>query len=332
MPQNNQLAICNDYLMKPCFLFILLAVMIGCSREVKISIDAADSPSDTLRFEAIQMEPVRGVPISMFCTEGYLVVSLDRSDFFFYVMPFAADGRAYYCGRIGRGPNEFISMDSKSIRVVGNDSFTVYDQGKFKTVTLSATSGRIVAADGQLLNTETPSNGMLPYGDGYVNINLYQSGSDWEFVKYDHSGKIVGYLGEYPNWQQSMDSQKAFLYMKSFASTEDGRHLAVFYTHFYKARFYKHPGDRAKTVSFRVPQTGDPMQRVCFVGRPQTSEKSVSTICQFPDHAEIQDWNWNGGISQRHVVPFAISMFCVDSKGNYFVYSRGEDRFYGSVK
>lgn len=318
--------------MKHYFLVILLTLVVGCSREVKISIDAADSPSDTLRFESIDMDSLKGVPASMFCTNGYLVVALLRGDFCFYVKPFATNSKAYYCGKVGKGPHEIIGFDPKSIQVTGRDSFSVYDQGKVKNVTLFATGGQINAGDEELLSNGIPANGILSYGNGYVNINLYQSESDLEFVKYDKSGKIVGYFGKYPDWQQTAHSEKAFLYMKSFASTKDGRHLAVFYNHFYKARFYEHPGDRATTVSLRVPQIGDPMQRTCFIGRPQTSEEGVSAICQFPDHAEIQDWNWNGGISQRHIVPFAISMFCVDSEGNYFVYSRGEDRFYGSVK
>lgn len=303
--------------LKQLLFYLALASLISCVNERVISRNTLASSIDSLRLSPINTESVSGTVLGIFCIEDYLVLSLQNLEFNFIALPLSPGLTSFYFCRNGRGPGELIHPDFKSIRAMAGNSFSVFDSGQFKTINLTEGNAEITISEKDL-DISGPFNGMQRFGDGYIDLNMSEDYNDYEFVRYDANGNVIGYLSKYPNWSGQSDN-RLFCYIKNFVTSEDGHHLASFYGHFPYVRFMEVTNNRIRTFKLDLPQdTDDVLSRRCYVGRPFVDGDYVSCLYQVDNYSEIHKWTWGGSFVSRTVLSQKISFFCYSTDRKWF--------------
>lgn len=291
-----------------------------------ITVELSMAPADFCQ------ETINGVVVGLLATETYVVAAMINSPNSFFATNFHNTEKGYYFGPKGRGPQDFIKIDPKSLRLLGDDSFEVFDAGKMKKVILN-TSGAVVESSpvsGKWLNL--PLNGIQRFGDGFVDITMIATpdSEETEFTVFDDNGNITGYLGKYPTWASDESVSEALAYIKVFATSPDGQHLAAFYGHFYKARFFKNGKKRYETVELPY-KSNAPLDHVrkCFTGRPYVSDDGIVVLCHNGDKVELQKWTWDGKLVKVYALSQPVSFFCFTPDGKSLIgYDAKADKFY----
>lgn len=318
--------------LKSLLFCLALALLVSCVNERVINRGTLESNTDSLCLIQINTEPLSGTVLGIFCTEDYLVFSLQNPEFCFAALPLSFDRTPFYFGRIGRGPGEMIHPDFKSIQTSVGNSFSVFDSGRFKTVSL-ADGEAVVTISEEELGISGPFNGMQRFGDGHIDIdiNMQEGSSDYEFVRYDADGEISTFLSKYPNWAGESEN-KLFCYIKNFVTSDDGRFLASFYGHFPCARFIDETNNRIHTVRLDLPQeSGDVLSRRCYVGRPFVDGDSVSALYQTEKNSEVHKWTWDGSFISRTVLSQRVSFFCYSpDRKRLFAWAGDTEQLYTS--
>lgn len=302
----------------------LLTITIGACKihEKDLSQEYLISVTDTLEMRPLSSDSVavEGIVLGLLATDHFAVFPLDRGPAPFYAQSLTADKESFYFGHQGRGPGEFIHFDAKSLRHIEKDVFGLYDSGRFMQIALRSQRADITAENLAHTRPDMPSNGFKPYGDGFVDLNIAHPDNNKELVLYDTSGEISGYMGDYPNWDASSEMDKRFLYIKNIASSPDAQSLALFYGHFYAARFYRNPETEPLTVRPQLSSSqSDAMQRKCYVGIPYATNTSVWALCMTEDGAELHEWSWTGKLRHRYILSSPVSFFSIAPSGKTLI-------------
>ena len=156
---------------KTVALAIIGCALFSCSRnpEVKRIIDGV-VPTDSISMRQVEIGTELLMPENIFVVKDKLVIYQSKADNLFTVFPLPFTGHSYAAGRTGRGPDEFIRIDVRSIVPYG-DVFKVADaDGMLKEVAID--SGRVDVISKTKMNLNQPYNGAFEMKDCYINMNL----------------------------------------------------------------------------------------------------------------------------------------------------------------
>ena len=289
------------------------------------------SVTDTLEIIPLSSDSisVEGIVLGLLATENFAVFPLDRGPAPFYAQSLKEDKTSFYFGHQGRGPGEFINLDAKSMRYIEDDSFSIFDSGRFMNISLTDQRAEISTENSSHTRADMPSNGLNPYGDGFVDLNMTQHNNK-ELALYDKSGNISGYIGDYPSWDTYSEMDKRFLYIKNFTTSPDSQSLALFYGHFSAARFYRYPQSEPLTIRLPLPNAQtDNLLRKCYVGTPYATNSSVWALCRVEDGCELHEWSWTGDLLHRYILSASLSFFSIAPSGkNLIGYDSETQRLY----
>ena len=323
--------------MKQIVLILLLTMLTAgcCVREKVIAENEFLRITDSLSvypFDNMQISD--GVVMGMFCTEHFLVVTMDRSDYHFCVFPLESSyGEKYECIRKGRGPQEIVNMDYKSIKVGQGDTFSFFDYDGYKKVSLFATNAYISDVDEWKVKSNWGvSNGRQFYANTWVDLNILDKNQEMEYVQYGQDNSVTNYFSPYPKWCEDNSIEPPFLYLKNFIADSDGKNFAAFYAHFPAVRFFRNGSKKPITIKIGNDfYSEDPMTRICYSSRPFFSESLVCSLFNGKESSEIHQWDWTGDLLKRTVLSHRVSLICMDEcRKVYYAYSRNEGKYYRS--
>ena len=307
-----------------------VAILASCSYERVINKSVLDSCTDSLSLSPVLTDNISGIVLGLLCTSDFIVFCLDNPEFHFAAMPLSFDRPAFYFGRVGRGPGELVHADFKSIKTSGGNTFSVFDSGQFKNISLAEDNVTITTSD-ESLKLSGPFNGLKKFGEGYIDVNMQDANDDFEYVCYDSHGDISGYLSKYPDWADD-SGNKLFCYIKHFITSEDGNHLAAFYGHFPRARFISSGSRKVRTVKLDLPhESENVLSRRCYVGQPFAAGDIISSLYQGKNYSEIHRWHWDGTFVKRTVLSSKVSFFCYSQDFRcIFAWDGNDERLYVS--
>ncbi len=136
--------------------------------------------TDTIRMKSVKSELPILAAARMFVADNHLGIYQVQVEKRFQIYDLPLTGKCFSAGMIGRGPDEFIDPDVRSI-LGCPQGFYLADQDAFKTVAIKDNSIKVVSKE-PLITDGTPLNGVIKVKDKYVNIdvNAMAPGSDPE--------------------------------------------------------------------------------------------------------------------------------------------------------
>lgn len=263
-----------QYIMKQIVLILLITVLTVscCVRENNISKTEIMRVTDSLSIYPIErIQTCDGIVMGMFCTEHFLVVTLDRADYHFCVFPLESSyGVKYTCIRKGREPQEIVNKDYKSIRVGQGDAFSFYDYDGYKKVSLFKTNAYISdVEDWKVKPNGGVSNGRQFYANAWIDLNILDKNREMEYVQYGQDNSVISYFSPYPKWCEDKGIEPPFLYLKNIIADSGGKNFAAFYAHFPAVRFFRNGSKKPTTIKIGDDfYSEDPMSRVCYSSHP----------------------------------------------------------------
>lgn len=250
-------------------------------------------------------------PTSMTIVNENVVLTLQRSEKNFMIIPLDSTKNAFLAGPTGRGPMDFLNIDPYSVKAEG-DGFVVADMSGLKECVVTE-SGVVVERVSPVTTKCLPINGFAKIGGGFVNM---LTTGDKEFAVYDTQGNLKETISTYPDWSKDKESVKVFLYLKTWEPNPDGNKLAVFYSHFDKFRIINLSGKVLYEVDtdFGESEVAEKeLNRICYRSNPVvTNDHIVSLHCN-RGGAEIQIWDWKAQLLKRYSLPGKVTQFTFDS-------------------
>lgn len=307
---------------KTVALAIIGCALFSCSRnpEVKRIIDGV-VPTDSISMRQVEIGTELLMPENIFVVKDKLVIYQSKADKLFTVFPLPFTGHSYAAGCTGRGPDEFIRIDVRSIVPYG-DVFKVADaDGMLKEVAID--SGRVDVISKTKMNLNQPYNGAFEMKDCYINMN--QADEKYEYVISDKKTGEMSHVCPYPDWASAGSSANIATYMKYTVPHPDGDRLAAFYTYFRKVRIIDQSGKILRDITLDFtggtgayePATASSYNAYCFYPTATGDYIAVNYYDQKLNGprkktTEIQIWNWDGELLHRLICDKQFMRFTID--------------------
>ncbi len=214
-------------------------------------------------------------------------------------------------GNIGRGPDEFLSIDNNYIRVF-NNVLELLDRGRLIKILVNENSMTIKSITG-LPNLQNPINGLQKINDSiYIIDNIFTDGEFEHLLINVQTNKIIKKFGKYPDDRLNIKNslQKYQIYFKSNISSPNKGIFIVFYMYFNRIKIYNRQGELQKNISLRdreikkysvEPQINNPIyfafpyatEKYFYVLRlNKTDDEIIKNIDKY--NPELLIWDWNG--------------------------------------
>lgn len=331
--------------------FFMLAV-IGCKQHdsiVSVGVDDALAVTDTVRMISVKSELPILAAGRLFVADNHLVMYQFRVEKRFQIYDLPLTGKCFSAGMIGRGPDEFIDPDLRSI-LGCPQGFYLADQDAFKTVAIKDSSIKVVSKE-PLFTDGAPLNGVIKVKDKYVNLDVNAMAPEFDpegsrQFQVIGSGGVEKRIAELPDWDNN--SNNIIRYFSSIVAKPDDEVFAAFYAFgFRKIRYYDLDGNVLKEVSADFPDGAvhtEDGYYMTYATSFASKSRIVVECCNFyrlpkpdsktPDCTEYQIWDWDGHLTHRLIVPMRLGAYTVDFSTGilYATSSEFEDEiFYSDI-
>ena len=309
---------------KTVALAIIACALFSCSRnpEVKRIIDGV-VPTDSISMRQVEIGTELLMPENIFVVKDKLVIYQSKADKLFTVFPLPFTGHSYAAGRTGRGPDEFLRIDIRSI-VPDGDGFQVADNGDMTVKSVKFDAGQVRVTDRKKIDSSSGFNGMFEMADCYINMNVFSD--EYEYMVYDkQTGKSRGII-PYPDWYKGTEEWAPVSYYMNFGIPRpSGDLFAIFYAYFRKIQIADTEGRILKEVTLDfdgdISGCGPVSSRkyIAFSLFPVATDDYVAV--QYADRipgrergdiTEVQVWNWDGALLHRLIFDKGFGTFTID--------------------
>ncbi len=326
---------------KTLLLIASVCVVVGCHNRKEGCITSVGPEEALMVTDTITVQCVRSnlpvlMPVRLFTTKKHLVLYQTQVERLFQIYDLPLTGKCFSAGMIGRGPDEFISPDSRSM--VGKQSgFCLADKDAYKSVSIVDSALKVESKE-PLFTDGAPLNGVIKIGDKYLNldVNAMIPGQMPEGIK---QFQVIGTEGvenricDLPDWDEN--NSNIVRYVSHVVANPDKKLFAAFYCGFRKIRYYSITGDLIKEVSADFPDQSVHTESLFYetYTSPVASEDRIAVRCGnyartgqdiAPDSTEYQIWDWDGHLIHRLIVPMRLGAYTVDFS-NGILYATSED-------
>lgn len=305
------------------FIAILFtALFVSCRAVTYEEIEAEYIPvTDTVTMSRTCIDCEIFMPLRVFVTDGLLVVCQEKSEHLFVFFRLPLDGKGVPAGFKGRGPDEFVHIDARSITPCPGGFKAADSDGTIKRVRTDPKSMSVTVTEKMKvpINKEIP-NGLIELEDYCLNYNL--GDEDYEYVRYDKNTWERHPVSLYPEWEKDDREMKVFRYMKNIAVHPSGRMFAACYAYYPKIRLMDQSGTVEKEITLDCDWHGDhgsEDRKVAYSSFPFASEHYFADIFygeamdgNSRAETELHVWDWSGAFLCRLVFDNAFSLFCID--------------------
>lgn len=304
---------------KYILLLFLLIIFVGCTRTGIRIIEEAEETME-ISLQEIRLSQELLMPAKMFMHGDDLIVYHCEGDTLFSIFGNPLSGEYINAGIKGRGPNEFINVDIRSI--IGSDAgFVCMDAGGLKKEVAIENDVLTVISSSKIDTQMHPQNGIF-VEDGYLSVNVVNDES--EFILYRHDGKAPDYLSDYPEWAADNGEMKAFTYLKHAVRHPDENKTVSLYAKFRKLRILDINNENTIEIDVRIPDTFrryipyDKENHIAYGTYPCVSEDNIYALCfnsPFDSDIlpEIHVFDWEGNLEKRILLDTYIDIFVIDT-------------------
>ena len=256
----------------------------------------------------------------MFMQGDNLVVYQCEGDTLFSIFSDPISGQYTNTGIKGRGPNEFMHVDARSL-VGTNDGFLCMDVGGLKKEAV-IDGDKISVLSSSMINTQRqPQNGIF-VNNGYLSMNV--ANENTEFILYKYKDNEPEYLCAYPEWGVKNGEMKAFTYIKHILKHPKENKVASLYANFRKIRILDINKGNTIEIDVRVPnpfrkhKPSDKENHIAYGSYPCIYNNDICALCfngPFSEEVlpEIHVFDWEGNLKKRILLDKYINIFVMDS-------------------
>ena len=280
--------------------------------------------TDSVSLQTVAIDKELLMPERLFVSGNNLVVYQPKEEeglFTVFHLPF--DGKGYRTGHTGRGPDEFLRIDIRSI-VPDGDGFWVADNGDMTVKSVKLDAGQVRVTDRKKIDSSSGFNGMFEMEDCYINMNVFSD--EYEYMVYDkQTGQSRGII-PYPDWYKGTEEWAPVSYYMNFGIPRpSGDLFAIFYAYFRKIQIADTEGRILKEVTLDfdgdISGCGPASSRkyIAFSLFPVATDDYVAV--QYADRipgrkrgdiTEVQVWNWDGELLHRLIFDKGFGTFTID--------------------
>ena len=282
------------------------------------------SVTDSVSLQTVAIDKELLMPERLFVSGNNLVVYQPKEEEgLFTVFPLPFDGKGYRTGHTGRGPDEFLRIDIRSI-VPDGDGFWVADNGDMTVKSVKLDAGQVRVTDRKKIDSSSGFNGMFEMEDCYINMNVFSD--EYEYMVYDkQTGQSRGII-PYPDWYKGTEEWAPVSYYMNFGIPRpSGDLFAIFYAYFRKIQIADTEGRILKEVTLDfdgdISGCGPASSRkyIAFSLFPVATDDYVAV--QYADRipgrkrgdiTEVQVWNWDGELLHRLIFDKGFGTFTID--------------------
>lgn len=300
-------------------LAFLLIILVCCNRTSVRIVEKAEETIEVSLHE-IHLSQEMLMPTKMFMQGNNLVVYQCEGDTLFSIFSDPHSGHYTNIGIKGRGPNEFIQIDVRSL-LGTNEGFLCMDAGGLKKEVV-IDRDKINVLSSSMINTQRhPQNGIF-VDNGYLSVNL--TNEDTEFVLYKYTDNEPEYLCVYPEWGGNNREMKAFTYMKHILKHPTENKVASLYAKFRKIRILDINDGSTIEVDVRIPnpfrgyKPDDKDNHIAYGSYPCIYNDNICALCfngPFNEDIlpEIHVFDWDGNLKKRILLDKYINVFVIDT-------------------
>lgn len=297
----------------------LLVIFVCCNRTNVRIVENTEVTSEVSLHE-IELSQEMLMPAKMFMQGDNLVVYQCEGDTLFSIFSDPLSGHYTNIGIKGRGPNEFIHIDVRSI-VGTNEGFVCMDVGGLKKEVVIDGDKINVLSSSKINTRKHPQNGIF-VENGYLSMNL--ANEEAEFILYKYTDNEPEYLCAYPEWGDYNGEMKAFTYIKHTLKHPAENKVASLYANFRKIRILDINEGNTIDVDVRVPNTfrrykpGDTENHIAYGSYPCIYNDNIYALCfngSFNEDIlpEIHVFDWEGNLRKRILLDKYINVFVIDT-------------------
>lgn len=302
--------------------------------------------TDTITMKCVRSDLQILMPVRLFITKNHLVLYQTQVEKLFQIYDLPLTGKCFSVGMIGRGPDEFISPDSRSM--IGNQSgICLADKDAYKSVSIVDSTLKVESKE-PLFTDGAPLNGVIKIGDKYLNldVNAMIPGQMPEGIK---QFQVIGTEGvenricDLPDWDEN--NSNIVRYVSHVVANPENDLFAAFYCGYRKIRYYSMSGNLIKEVSADFPDQSVHTGSLFYETYTSlvASKDRIAVRCGnyartgqdiTPDSTEYQIWDWDGHLIHRLIVPMRLGAYTVDFSTGilYATSSEFEDEiFYSDI-
>ncbi len=311
-----------------------LFILSGCGAGDRNSIVTTDSfpLKIELNSTAIDIPVTLLYPTGICITDNKLIV-LDRGqEELFKIFKLPEISYLSAPGNIGKGPDEFTTIDENYFKVTNNE-LELVDNGMLKRLSFSD-DGFTIKQVIRLPRLQNPINRLQRINDSiYMSDNIMTDGEFEHLLINVNTGKIVKKFGKYPNDGLDIknNNEKYQIYVKQTTSSPDGEKLVVFYTYFNRLRIYDNNGELQKSINLndvkvrRFSVENRANNPLIFFAQPVATDRfiyslrlnvSEEELIQSPNDykTELLIWDWNGNPKAQCKLDRLITSFAISEK------------------
>lgn len=301
---------------KPMRAYVIIACavlsLVGCGKEDPVSV--RDFPI----YGTLPVSEQYRLPFAPLNADHCIYVSGDKimveewnADYKWCVYSLADPVNGFTAGRVGRGPDEFVSDPYIFIPTPGDGSFVAYDSDADNFKRFSFETDRLIISDNieNKMQQRVPAT-LLAKIDDNAYLCRNDSGNT-EFILLDpHTGNYREFA-DYPRFisrQAEMSDRPSFWVGITYrpVAKPDGTRFATFYFHYKYFRIFDKTGKILKEVSVNIEPytdykpTTDPDPFTFAYDSTFASDDYIYAICRNDDHSdpnpqsELQVWSWDG--------------------------------------
>jgi hypothetical protein len=316
--------------MKSCFVLFILLLMIGCD---------PSSETESIILKMPEINKLNGItvklpvnmlnPKAMCVTDDKLIIFDEVKSDLFKVFKLPDLYYLYSWGNVGRGPNEFLTIDENYFRAFSNQ-LELMDYGILKRLRIY--DDRMEKIDAiSLPRLRNPLNRLQKLSDTLYMADNIIDGNQEHILINIVKNEIIKEFGKYPDDNLNIKSNlgRYQIYSKFVISNPKGNKFAVFYESFPRVRIYNSIGELQKSVvikedMIRKYSVDNRDQNVIYFSFPYAENfiyvirvnKTNNQIEESLDNykPEIMIWDWNGNLITRYKLDKIISRFAVSEK------------------
>lgn len=289
--------------------------------------------ADELTSVSISTDADLMIPGKIFIKGDRLIVFEKLSKNMFKVFNLHSLKYLYSFGDIGRGPNEFISVENNDIIENNTKFIEIYDVAKLKLVDFSDSAAYITSEIPiSLQYLKNPINRLKKINDSiYYFDNIFEGDHKSEFTRLNIYSGVRTYFSPYPDWINELESpqQKYTAYIKSSNYNSFYNEMVVFYYRFPVIRFLDFSGNVIKEIHINTPSSKFPdlykNNKLYFVESSFLTDeyiyvlwvdKSKNEVEMDPGNfkPEILVFDWDGNIAGRYKLDQPIISFTLSEE------------------
>lgn len=307
---------------------IIMLLFIQCHVENKTIKINDVVPTDTLISRSIDINENILMPTKIFAIEDKLVIFDHTKNDIFKVFKLPNLEFIFSYGNIGKGPDEFSSIDPNSMKKIDN-KLCFLDNHTIKW--LSVGNDKMAITKSKIIRIEqAPTNRLLLLNDSiYLADAFYGDKIKDEFQLINlNKKKVIRQFGDFPNEKIDFKNEieKYLAYMKASASNLNNDKFISFYLYFNRLKIFNNsgrllkevvvnsnhskfkPDERNNNIIYRVePYTTD--EFIYVLNIEQSKKDFESEISTFMPKLEI--WNWQGELLDKYFLDKPIIAFTI---------------------